>query len=153
MAQGLQARGWPPRQIHPQEARRQGAAGFQDQKMPQDRNQARRGQATADEDGRQDPHRVQGNMHGGGKGNSQGRGNGRRGKGSKGKPRQAAQQTQPRSEQQRQYRARRAVRAADRFAVAGGQIESVGNDARSEQLQEAQDRARDPVCTIAEEDN
>ena len=112
-AQVLPAFGWPPRQNLPQEARRQGAAGFQDQGRPRGQEQGRRDRANADEDGGQNPHRMQGNVHGAGKGNYRGRGNGRRGKGSKGKPSQAAQQTKPFTEQQRQYHARRAVRAAD----------------------------------------
>ena len=92
-AQGLPARAWPPRQDHPQEARRQGAAGFQDQGRPRGQDQGRRDRAIADEDGGQNPHHMQGNVHGAGKGNYRGRGNGRRGKGSKGKRCQAAQQT------------------------------------------------------------
>ena len=143
-----------PRQVPAQEARRQGAGGFQ--RRPQgNRDQAPHGHAAdKDRDG-QSLRRQQDGAHGAGKGNPQGRGNGRRGKGGKGKPPRAAQQAQAHTEKKRQNHASRATRAAQRFQAAAGHIwDGLGDAQKDEQPHHFVDRARDPLrYTADEEDN
>ena len=99
----------------------------------------------------QDPSWSQDGPHGGGKGKSQGRGCGRRGKGSKARLRQEARHAQPRTEKQRHFKERRAGRAAERLTTALQNInEHRGGSGSCDRSREAHDGASGPNPEPAE---
>ena len=151
MADSVQARRWQFRPSHPQEARRQGEKGFQDWRKAQGWNQAHGDWADAGKHSWQDPSWSQDGPRGGGKGKSQGRGCGRRGKGSKARNRQEARHAQPRTEKQRHFKERRVGRAAERLTTAPQNINEhrVGSGS-SDCSREAHDGASGPNPEPAE---
>ena len=114
----VQARLGQSRTYRPQEARRQREEGFQDSGKAKGWYQTHGDQAGASRPRWQDQSWLRDRLHGGGKGKSQNKGGGRRGKGSKARLRQQARNAQPRTEKQREYKGRRDDRTAQRLTTA-----------------------------------